>query len=54
MSKEAAIEKLKRQQQNKDLEDAHIEADMVLCELLEALGMGEVVWEFNKIDKWYA
>lgn len=35
-------------------EDAHYEADDILCQFLEALGHGDVVEEFEKIKKWYA
>ncbi|NNG05213.1 MAG: hypothetical protein HKM95_14110 [Inquilinus sp.] len=36
-----------------DLEQAHIDADKVLCDLLTALGFGSVVAEFEAIDKYY-
>ena len=39
---------------NTDNEEAHIEADSLLCELLNKLGFKEVVWHFEIIDKWYA
>lgn len=53
-----AIERAKRdlihEQSNRDQEGAHGEADNILCNLLHALGLSEVVSEFEKIDKWYA
>lgn len=49
-----AIEKLKVQVVNKDLEDAHSEADYILCELLNKLGFSAVVEEWEKVGKWYA
>jgi len=33
---------------------AHIDADTVLCDLLEELGFKEVVELYNKIPKWYS
>ena len=54
MNKELAIEKLKELQKNGDTEIAHNDADYVLCHLLEALGYGDVVEEYHKIDKWFA
>lgn len=36
-----------------DLEQAHIDADRVLCDLLSALGFKSVVAEFEAIDKYY-
>lgn len=37
-----------------DQEAQHMQADAVLCELLEYLGYKEIVDMFDKIDKWYA
>lgn len=54
MTREDAIEKLKVEQANGDLEMAHGNADDVLCALLVALGYGDVVEEWEKVDKWYA
>lgn len=36
------------------LEEDHIEADKILCDLLVALGYQEVVNEFENVPKWYA
>lgn len=54
MEKEEAIQSLIDLQRVRDTECAHIEADQVLCELLESLGHKDVVEEYNKIHKWYA
>jgi len=35
-------------------EDAHINADNILCEILTKLGYDDIVKEFDKLDKWYA
>lgn len=37
-----------------DPETAHCEADSILCELLRALGHGELVDKFDEVRKWYA
>ena len=37
-----------------DLEEDHIEADDLLCEVLSQLGHGELVRFYNLVDKWYA
>ncbi len=54
MDRKAAISRLKAHQESGDTESAHIRADEILCELLVALGYGDVVDEFQKISKWYA
>ncbi len=48
-----AEERLEELQLLGDLEQAHIDADKVLCDLLTALGFKEVVAEFDAIDKYY-
>lgn len=35
-------------------EEAHEDADNVLCSMLRKMGYTEIVDIFNKIDKWYA
>jgi hypothetical protein len=55
MTREKAIEQLKTlQQEGRDTEADHSEADEILCELLNALGYGDVVAEWEKVEKWYA
>ena len=49
-----ATERLKGLQKSHDTEDAHIEADDILCELVAMFVSGEVVEEWEKVPKWYA
>lgn len=49
-----AIERLKGLQKSHDTENAHIEADDILCELVAAYVSSEVVEEWEKVRKWYA
>ena len=53
MTEKDAIELLRKLQEDYDTEAAHIDADEVLCEFLDALGYGNVVLEYNAIHKWY-
>ena len=53
MTREEAIAALKKEQGSDDIEGSHINADKVLCDLLISLGYGDVVDEFDKIEKWY-
>jgi len=53
MTQQEAIDKLKALE-GYDKERDHCEADDILCELLSSLGYGEVVDQFNKLEKWYA
>lgn len=52
--KEKYIQKLVKAQESGDAECAHMDADDILCDLLEELGFSDVVNEFRKINKWYA
>jgi hypothetical protein len=54
MTREQAIEALRKLQVCEDQEMAHIRADGVLRVLLRVLGHGDVVDEFDKVKKWYA
>jgi len=36
-----------------DIEAAHVDADKILCAFLRGLGHGDVVDEFEKVEKWY-
>jgi hypothetical protein len=54
MTNHEAIEELKAMQNVGDTEADHIGADGVLCQLLETLGFGDVVAEYEKVPKWYA
>lgn len=53
MTKEEALAKLAECQKNDDTEIAHSAAD-VLCDLLKTLGYGDVVAEYDKVDKWFS
>ncbi len=53
-SLDAAVEELKKLQGGADTETAHGTADGILCGLLESLGCGAAVEEYDKIRKWYA
>jgi hypothetical protein len=48
-----AIEALRALPRN-DPEGAHVTADAILCDLLNQLGFGAVVAEYEAIEKWYA
>lgn len=50
-----AIRKLRECQElgEYDAEMAHIDADLVLCDLLSVLGYTDVVSEYEKVDKYY-
>ena len=55
MTKAQAIRRLKTlQEPGGDIEVAHSEADQVLCEVLDYLGMDEIVNEYRKVPKWFA
>lgn len=54
MSREEAISKLKEAESCWDTEEAHGQADDVLCDLLRSLGYGDVVDAWKKVPKWYA
>lgn len=54
MTREEAIAKLKELQRGYDTEVDHVEADDVICKLLESLGYEDVVKEYDTIGKWYA
>ena len=54
MTKDEAIKRLKEEQDDGDIEGAHMNADAILCSLLSSLGYSDVVEEYEKISKWYA
>jgi hypothetical protein len=56
MTREQAIDELTKidRDAGMDTEMAHINADDVLCKLLDALGYADVVEAWEKIDKWYS
>lgn len=49
-----AITSLQVCQTSNDTEAAHFEADEIICNLLEKMGLGNIVTEYQKVDKWYA
>jgi len=54
MTREEALRKLAECQASYDQEIAHMDADRVLCELLDSLGFHDVVLAYNAIPKWFA
>ena len=54
MTREEAIKQLIEEQKSYDTEHSHSMADDILCDLLISLGYGDVVKEYEKIDKWYS
>ena len=54
INRSQAITKLKKAQDNLNIEMAHSDADEVLCELLSSLGYEDVVAEYRKVSKWFA
>ena len=51
---EEIIERLKELQEDDDRESAHMQADWIICNLLDDLGYTAVTKEYEKISKWYA
>ena len=49
-----AVCSLEVEQERGDTEQAHSNADSILCDLLNSLGCEDVVKAFIKVDKWYA
>lgn len=54
MDKETALDKMKEQQSNHDIEQAHSLADDILCDFLISLGHEDLVREYFLVDKWYS
>jgi polyhydroxyalkanoate synthesis regulator phasin len=48
------VEQMQQLEDNDDTEEAHIEADKLLCSFLRELGYDELVDAFEDIDKWYS
>ena len=53
-SEAIALLKIELPHSHDDAEISHKRADKVLCELLTELGFGDVVAEYEKVEKWYA
>lgn len=54
MDRATALTELKRYQVDGDAEIAHLGADRVLRFLLCAIGYADVIFEYDKVKKWYA
>ena len=56
MTKEQALKEMKECAASSagDAEGWHHRADEVLCEFLNSLGHGDLVAEWEKVEKWYA
>jgi hypothetical protein len=56
MKKDEALRRIQeiKAKMGHDPEKAHGAADDLLCEILESLGYGEVVREFDDMARWYA
>lgn len=54
LTPEEALAQLEALAENDDYESAHIEADGILCALLQFCGHSEIVEAYNKVGKWYA
>ena len=54
MTEEEAMAMLIECQKSTYTETAHMDADDVLCALLDELGYGDVVAEYRKVGKWFA
>ena len=54
MTKEEFRNKMQAIADKRDIEEGHIEADDLMCELLKGLGYGEGVDIFEGMDRWYA
>lgn len=54
MTREQAITELNELAKSGNTEGVHVAADIVLCQLLTALGYNDVVEAYDKIEKWYS
>ena len=53
MKRTEATDQLREIQEINDLKVAHRLADDILCRLVQSLGYGDVVAEYNRVGKWY-
>lgn len=53
-AREQFIARLKKCYESDDTEQAHRDADDILCEALAMLGYNDIVSEYKRIYKWYA
>ncbi len=49
-----AVGEMKDLEEHDDGEQAHSQADAILCEVLKKLGLSELVEAWEKVPKWYA
>lgn len=54
MTKEEAMNKLAECQKHRNPEEGHEDADDVLCAFLTEIGYGDIVAEYNKVERWFA
>lgn len=52
--REKALARLRELKDSPDVEGAHVNADDILCALLESLGYADVVQAYHNVPKWYA
>ena len=53
MTRQEATSKLQDLQAHADGSNPHVLADNIICDLLEALGFGDVVLQFRKLQEAY-
>lgn len=54
MTPEDALAVLRTLEGNDDYEEAHLEADRILCEVLKGLQLIDLVDAWKRVGKWYA
>ena len=54
MTREDAIKQLELCQRNRDTAVSHLDADAVLCTLLNSLGYDDLVAAWCAVTKWYS
>jgi hypothetical protein len=54
VNREQYLKEMQACVENNYQEDAHIDADALLCRLLEELNYGDVVELWYKVGKWYS
>jgi len=54
MTRDDYLDEMQQCINNSDTEEAHIDADRILCNLLVQLGYGDVVDLWYEVEKWYS
>lgn len=54
MTREEALREMETLVAECDYEAAHLDADVILMELLRSLGYDDVVEAYEKVGKWYS